>query len=60
MHDRINRHIPGFGIGRKWDQDWQRQTCHAANLLNMPRVIIDWLPPEYRTRFAHRLRCNRA
>jgi hypothetical protein len=24
VHDRINRHAPGFGAGRKWDSEWQR------------------------------------
>jgi hypothetical protein len=59
VHDRINRHIPGFGIGRKWDHDWQRGMIQGAIAVNTPRLIIDWLPPELATRFAYRLRRNR-
>ncbi|GHE73023.1 hypothetical protein GCM10019059_35800 [Camelimonas fluminis] len=56
MHDRINRHIPGYGRGRKWSDDWQRETMQAAHNLNTPRLIIDWLPTHLKTRFHGRLR----
>lgn len=56
LHDRINRHIPWFGKGRKWNQDWQREMGHAAFLLNNPKLIIDWLPQDLKVRFARRLR----
>ncbi len=56
VHDRINRHIPGFASGRKWDPDWQRAVGYSARLLNTPRLIIDWLPPDLTARFSHRLR----
>jgi hypothetical protein len=55
IHDRINRHIPGHGQGRKWDADWQRATLQAAHQLNHPRLRIHWLPEWLRARFAHRL-----
>lgn len=55
MHDRINRHLPGYGIGRKWDPNWQAEMRRAANDLNCPRLVIHWLPPDLRSRFAHRL-----
>lgn len=58
MHDRINRHLPDYGKGRKWDSDWQRHMTQAAHAVNHPRLIIDWLPAELMTRFAHRLRRN--
>lgn len=58
MHDRINRHDPSFGKGRKWSNDWQRETLQAAARLNTPRLIIDWLPPHLKERFGHRLRCR--
>jgi hypothetical protein len=58
VHDRINRHIPGYGVGRKWSSDWQREAQHAANWLNHPRLIIDWLPTWLKERYAHRLRRN--
>ena len=56
VHDRINRHIPGFGQGRKWSSDWQRDAGHTARLVNRPRLIIDWLPMDLRGRLSHRLR----
>jgi hypothetical protein len=31
MHDRINRHAPGFGRGRKWSNDWQREAIQCAH-----------------------------
>ena len=55
LHDRINRHDPAYGRGRKWDHDWQRQAIQTANNLNTPRLAINWLPMEFRERFAHRL-----
>jgi hypothetical protein len=54
MHDRINRHVPGFERGRKWDDQWQRDTARAARDLNS-RVCIHWLPAHLRDRFAHRI-----
>lgn len=56
LADRINRHIPGHGQGRKWDADYQRHMLQAAYALNTPRLAIHWLPNDLRTRFAHRLR----
>lgn len=58
LHDRINLRSPGFGIGRKWSADWQRQMIYSAGQLNTPRLIIDWLPPEFAVRFPDRLRRN--
>jgi len=57
IHDRINRHIEWYGRGRRWAPNWQRQTRHLANAINTPRLIIDWIPIDYRSRFQHRLRC---
>lgn len=59
LHDRINRHIPGFGQGRKWDSDYQRHIGHIANRLNMRCIIWQvetrcW-PTEWQSRFAHRI-----
>lgn len=56
LHDRINRHDVAFGKGRKWDADWQRAALQTAGRVNTPRLIIDWLPPDFKARFAHRLR----
>ena len=44
LDDRINRNIPGYGAGRKWSSDWQRQMMQAANQVNTPRLLIRWLP----------------
>ena len=55
MHDRINRHLPGYGQGRKWDDIWQLETARAADKLNAPRHVIRWLPHWLRDRFNHRL-----
>ena len=55
MHDRINRHIAGYGIGRKWDADWQRAARHCANEVNHPRLIVRYVPPDLRARLAHRI-----
>jgi len=30
VHARINRHIPGFGCGRKWGADYQTQAYRDA------------------------------
>lgn len=46
LDDRINRHIPGYGIGRKWHHDWQRATIQAAHQINNPRLIVRWLPAD--------------
>ena len=57
LHDRINRHDPGYGCGRKWASDWWRSARHTANAVNMPRVIVrpPQIPMEFRARLAHRL-----
>lgn len=55
MHDRINRHLPWHGKGRRWSPDWQRAAVHAAAQVNTPRLAVHWLPPDFRRRLAHRL-----
>ena len=56
LHNRINPHLPWWGTGRKWEALWQIDIQRAARELNHPRLIIDWLPPDLKPRFAHRLR----
>jgi hypothetical protein len=51
---KISRSLPVRG--RKEEPDWQRAMRYAQRQLNHPRLCIDWLPPELRQRFAHRLR----
>lgn len=52
---RINRHMPHYGQGRKWDPDWQAETLRAARELNTPRLRIYWLPKHLRDRFENRI-----
>ena len=65
LHDRINRRIDGFPgtlrplphpNTRKHDSQWQLETYRTSIQLNQPRLIIHWLPPWLKKRFAHRLR----
>lgn len=59
LHDRINKHIPGYGVGRKWDHDWQRAAGHLAARANsrcsMRAAESRWIAPELRARLAHRI-----
>lgn len=55
LHDRINRHIPHHGKGRKWNPDYQAEIRRAAHALNTPRLRIYWLPASLKSRFAHRI-----
>lgn len=52
---RINRHIPEYGRGRKWNAGWQIETLRAARALNHPRLAIHWLPAWLKPRFGYRL-----
>jgi len=55
VHDRINRHLPGYGVGRKWKPQWQSEMRRTARQVNTPRLRISWLPKELRGRFADRM-----
>jgi Uri superfamily endonuclease len=55
MHDRINRHLSGYGKGRKWHHDWQRAAIQTAYAVNTPRLIVRWVPWDLRHRLAHRI-----
>ena len=55
MHDRINRHIPGYGRGRKWSHDWYRAAWRTSRDVNTPLLIVRWVPHDLRARLAHRL-----
>jgi hypothetical protein len=55
MHDRINRHIPGYGKGRKWSLAWFWEAKRLASAVNTPRLVVRWAPPEFRKRLADRL-----
>ena len=55
MDDRINRSLPYYGHGRKWDVDWYWAMWRASRELNNPRLVIRYLPTEIRSRFAHRI-----
>ncbi len=54
--DRINRHRPGYGIGRKWDDAWQWEAWRLSRSLREGvRVYPSQCPRELRARLAHRL-----
>ncbi len=55
MHDRINRYLPDYGHGRKWQDQYQRDLRLAARDLNTPNLRVAWLPPDLRRRFADRM-----
>lgn len=55
MHDRINRHVPGYGRGRKWSPDWQGAAIHCAQAVNTPRLVVRWVPRDLKARLAHRI-----
>ena len=55
MHDRINRHVPGYGVGRKWADGWFWEAKRFSDQINTPRLIVRWAPADFRKRFAERL-----
>jgi hypothetical protein len=55
LHDRINKHLSWYGNGRKWHDEWQHETSHAACQLNQPRLRIYGLPVHLRERFKDRI-----
>lgn len=56
LADRINRHIPGYGKGRKWAIDWYSAAWRIAWNLNGRRIVTYErdCPKELRARLAHR------
>lgn len=57
-HDRINRHIPNYGKGRKWEAQWERDARHTASRVNTYRLIVrtpEVHPVELRARLRHRI-----
>lgn len=59
MVDRINRHLPGFGQGRKWDPEWQRAARDVSRRMRDRIITRDRdCPSEIRPRIAHRLYGN--
>jgi hypothetical protein len=57
LNQKINRNEPRRG--RKDCPDWRSTAKYTARQVNTSRLIIDYLPPDFKARFAHRLRCNR-
>lgn len=55
LHDRINRHIPNHGKGRKWSYDWFMAAWRLSRDVNTPRLIVRYCPAEFRPRLEHRL-----
>ena len=56
LSERINAKVPGYGVGRKWANEWYFETWRASRMLNEPRLVIDWLPAWLKPRFGYRLR----
>lgn len=54
LHDRINRHDPRYGVGRKWSDTWQADAYRTARMVNTPRLIVRWVPKDLAARLAHR------
>lgn len=57
LHDRINRRLPWYGQGRKWDAQWQVETMRLAFRVNTMRLLV-WereVPKEFRARLEHRI-----
>ena len=57
LEDRINRHVRGYGVGRKWSAHWQTEVLRVARAVNTRRQLVHArdVPPEFRARLAHRL-----
>ena len=57
LTDRINRHDPSFGKGRKWKEDWQRGADRIASNINGRRIVTyrNHCPKELQAKLAHRL-----
>ena len=62
LEDRLNRHLPGYGVGRKWSSDWYFATWNASRAINNPRLIVRWLPADMMKipRFAERVQYGRS
>jgi len=56
LHEKINRNEKPRG--RKDCQKWFIEMRRASREINHPRLIIDYLPKDLKTRFAYRLRAN--
>lgn len=57
LSERINRHIPGYDKGRKWDSGWFFWAWRCSREVNDPRRIVrvSTVPPWLRKRLAHRI-----
>jgi len=56
VHDRINRHVPAYGKGRKWADSWFFDTFRLSRIVNSPylRVYKSQCPVELRGKLLHR------
>lgn len=56
VHERINRHIPGFNKGRNWQPSIFYANMRFAGLVNARCVVRERdVPQPYRRRLAHRI-----
>ena len=64
IHDRINRHIPGYGRGRKWDEDYQTELRRDARRVNdyasrrLVHPVNRLATPELQRRFRWKYDCD--
>lgn len=59
MHDRINKHIAGYGVGRKWRYDWQiaawRDSRKLQDIRRLRLRVYRFETSEANARFSHLL-----
>lgn len=54
LHNRINRHIRGYGMGKKWSADYFYAARRDAQVVNSRRVVHSLETKEARRRFPDR------
>lgn len=55
LDDRINRHAPHYGKGRKWAYDWQSAAWRLSRDVNTPRLVVRLFGNPMAREFADRL-----
>jgi hypothetical protein len=53
LHRKASRGL--VQVGRKWSSDWFNQARRTAREVNTPRLVVRWIPFEFRKQLAHRL-----
>ncbi len=56
LHDRINRHVPRYGIGRRWEPEYAGDVARLARTLRDRCVVRPCdVPRDLVPRLAHRI-----